>query len=416
MLKLLFFSIIVMVTSFTKKEETDLLEKAKSLLEHKKINEAKKIYIQLAKKGNINAHIFLGDARYNNSEKNKLFHLKEAAKLGHQESLIMVLAILLYNANSLKNAKPKEAYYIYKLAKKANPKIILSSVDNEKEEMILQMCSEVPDLNVDKFIRKYKIKIKSDLPHDEIYNVWELAEQASRKGGRFGTPNPLLTLQLIIRGGRVWDEFTAAVYDFYRYWKENKVVEFDICKYITSGSGGNYCIQREIPRWERRYRHNLNKISTGLTKNQIKQLNLTFSLCREYLKLKAWQEEGHDGSGYIQWIEESIHKQINTFFINLEKIKNGFIPESVPSLKKSKIKLKQVYNQILKLVKNHRVRGHFSIEEVDIIEVQKAWIIYNDQMSKLCSSISKEKNIDFWKSWLTASRIESLNEIKNLVD
>ena len=75
------------------------------------------------------------------------------------------------------------------------------------------------------------------------YDIWELAEEAS-KGGRFGKPDPELVFNLVMRGGSVPDEFESAVNEVYHNWKNGIVMQFCICDHVVSDVGIGYCSVR----------------------------------------------------------------------------------------------------------------------------------------------------------------------------
>ncbi len=183
----------------------------------------------------------MADVAYKNNERKKAKQLYlKAAKMGNQDALNYTLDALLFRANSLTKANPELAYEVYKQAKKANPSLKL--YDEKEAVETMKKCVEAGHFDAKSFIKKYHINEKNE--KNSEYFIWELAEEASR-GGRFGKPNPRLVLQLVSRGGSVPFELEDAVKKTYSNWKLNKIVEFKICDFISSGMGATYCANRE---------------------------------------------------------------------------------------------------------------------------------------------------------------------------
>lgn len=231
----LFILIFFSLTFCFAKNEISLLSKANKLYEAGKKIQAKKIYEDIAKQGEAQAHFALA-YKYVLTKKQTIYHFTQAAIKGHEKALAYALDYLLFRANSLELADPKKALEIYKEAKKNNPNLKL--YDEKDKLKTLKLAAKSNNFDAKAFIKKYKIKDTNSSP----YYIWELAQEAS-KNGRFGKANPKLVFDLVVRGGNVPAEYEAAVKDTYNNW-QNGIAKFDLCKFITSGMGMGYCSYR----------------------------------------------------------------------------------------------------------------------------------------------------------------------------
>jgi hypothetical protein len=183
----------------------------------------------------------------------------------------------------------------------------------------IQKAMEPGPFDAANFIKRYRITEKE---LKDKYGVWKLAEEASR-GGRFGSPDPKLVLQLVSRGGAVPAELIGAVGDTYQNWKDNKVAEFNICDYVTSGMGQAYCSAIDIKEADKRFLVEIKELSPKLKNNGGSLLPDAFKLASQFIEEKAWKEEGSDGSGYVAWANETVIKQKTDYLDLVEKINNG---------------------------------------------------------------------------------------------
>ena len=228
---------IVSAESFGQEYEEYLLE-ANKIYESGDKEAARRLYLKAANKGSAEAHFEIA-YKYIVTSEESIYHLSEAAKKGHGRALGYALEKLLFRANSLRQADPQGALSLYYQAKKANPNINI--YDEANKLKIMKMCAEPKEFDVEKFMKEYGVEDEDgEYP---FYDVWELAEEASR-GGRFGEPDPELVFNLVIRGSWVPAEMKYAVEEFYNYWKSDIVKEFDVCDYITSRGGISYCASK----------------------------------------------------------------------------------------------------------------------------------------------------------------------------
>ena len=221
------------------------LNQADSLFKVKEVSEsltnlkAKEYYQKAYELGSADAAFKLTYRFIIKDQNIKINFLEFATKKGHSKATENLFETMFSRAETIWLAEPRRMSKIYKRAKEVNP--YLSFYGKESLEKILKIFPQVPEFDVKKFIKKYKIVNSKSLGG---YGVLELAEEAS-KNGRFGKANMLLTLQLIIRGGSVPAEYYGMVFDYYEYWQNNKIVEFDICNYASSKLGIGYCTHRE---------------------------------------------------------------------------------------------------------------------------------------------------------------------------
>ncbi len=221
---------------------------------------------------------------------------------------------LLFRANSLTNANPQKALELYEMAKKKNPSMEL--FDEEYKLDVMKKCAEAGPFDGEKFIQRYHLQNDANFS-DGFYYIWELAEEAS-KGGRFGKPDPKLIFQLISRGGWVPAELEHAVTEFYDYWKKGVVKEFNICDHVTSGYGQNYCSERAERVAIKDYWTELESIIKAVNEKAKMFVEPASHAATAFIEDKAWNEEGHGGTGYIASARDSIYEQRKNFLSTIK--------------------------------------------------------------------------------------------------
>jgi uncharacterized protein YecT (DUF1311 family) len=387
------------------------LQKAEASYQAGEKEKAKEAYLKAAELGSAEAHFAIA-YRFNVTEEESIFHYSEAAKLGHGEALGYALDALLFRANSLFLADPQKALELYERAKKKNPSLDL--YDEEAKLEVMKKCVEAGPFDAEEFIRRYQLEEGTNT-HGGYYQVWEWAEEAS-KGGRFGKPDPHLVFQLIARGGCVPAELELAVNEFYDYWKNGVVKEFNICRYVTSGLGQGYCSDRALNKTDQEHQTELRSIVDSVGENAKKLAEPAFLAAEEFITEKAWNEEGHGGSGVRAWVQTSIIDQKAEFLSTLKKIRDGFVPQEVKDLALSDKDLNETYSSILKKLAAHPIEGVnvLRVDPESVRNVQRLWIPYRDRSSALYARLSPARSEDFWKSWLTQVRIDQLKKILEL--
>lgn len=231
----------------------ELLKEAESALALGNEEAAKSLFQKVADLGSGEAHYALA-YKFAHSAEERAYHFSEAAKQGIQEALDPALDSLFFQAENLKIANPRKALGVYELAVKANP--ALSSWRNID---VIRMCIEPGEFDGNIFMDTYGIE-----EDQSGYSVWELAEEAAN-GGRFGEPNAELVLHLVCRGGVVPFETELAVSHAYNQWRNHETPRFDLCNFVSSRFGLNYCSGRR----DRVIEERLSQLSYPAVKNRI---------------------------------------------------------------------------------------------------------------------------------------------------
>lgn len=330
----------------------------------------------------------------------------EAAKLGNSDSLIEVMRALYLSPSEHNNLNPQKAIEVYEQAKKANPNIIM--YDQEYDELILKtikMTLEAGPLDIDAFCNKYNLISKCQ----KAYGYWSIAEEAS-KGGRFGSPDMKLTLQLVSYGGHAQAELISAVNEVYNNWKNKEVKEFIYCNHISSGYGMGYCMAKKDEEDELVRNKRLSDIRKKLSSKSYNLIDNAYALAIKFIESKVEYEEGHDGTAIAANVIESEMEQKNQYLEFIEMVQSGYKPLPKSSFIKADRMMNIVYKKVMENVKKNsdsRILPQF--DEVQL--VQRLWIDYRDATVNLLMAINPKIDADVWKSWLTEIRVEQLKEI-----
>jgi len=369
---------------------------------------ARKLYQQAAAMDNADGHFNLA-YRFELDREKSVFHFSAAARKGHAEALDQCLDLLFFRAVNLSFADPQRAMEIYETAKMNNPTAEI--FEEDRKVHTLKKCLEAGPFDKDRFLSQYRIK-QSDL--EQPYDVWELAEEASR-GGRFGTPNPQLILQLISRGGFVPAELESAVDSAYQNWKANKVFEFNICDFISSGFGMGYCAYRKQELEDIENKARVFKLSKQLENNAGEILQGAYNVASKYFETKAWNEELNGGSGYAAWTVYSIMSQKNNYLNLIEKIRSSNL-DSIQALGDSSIVLNQLYQSIVDTLKKGPITDFNAEVNLEGFQsVQKQWMKYRDSSAYLFSLIAPAVKKQQWINWLTVVRIKELRDLSDRI-
>jgi len=370
---------------------------------------AKALYSKAADKGSPEAHFSLA-YKYRVTSEESIYHYSEAAKKGHGKALGYALEKLLFRANSLKIADPQGALSLYYKAKKANPDLDLYDEENKLKTM--KKCAEIKGFDVDTFMKKYGVNDEDD--EFPFYDVWELAEEASRDG-RFGEPDPELVFNLVIRGSWVPAELEYAVEETYKNWKNGEVKEFNICDYVTSGAGMGYCMSRADSEDKKDREAQLVDLEEKLNKNASPLLREAYASAVKFIEKKAVCEEGHDGTGRAAWMISSEMKQKNAYLKLIADVQGGFKPTPANSFDKADELLNKTYKETIKGLEAKKDDTLFPLPSVDELrEIQRLWIPYRDASVKLFAILNPSVDEAMWKSWLTEIREKQLKDILSL--
>ena len=386
--------------------ELDLVTQAQQLYEAGDTKQAQILFTQATEQGNAEAHFRLA-YQYTLTDEESVYHLQQAAANGHQEALKYYLDKVFFRAGSIRMSDPKSALETYYQAKQKNPS--LSLYDEQEKVQVLTYAAEVPERDPDVFFKTYQVEDEDgDWP---FYDVWELAEQASKEGSQFGKPDPELVFWLITRGGDVPAELSFAVTDYYKHWKNDQVVPFNLCHYVTSGAGVGYCADRDAVEQEKRRQTELSVLTEKLPGESLALLNLAYKEMEDFVTLKAQQEEMHGGTGRTAWIIDSIQSQKDLYLSTLDKAIQGDIETVSTSLSETDSQLNATYKKIMSALK--LPSEDYAIPKPqadDVREVQRQWIKHRDATCRLIASVEpqlKERCLN----WITAQREQELQGI-----
>lgn len=404
-LKTFFIVFFIISNSVLCQISQDYLSMANKAYDSGNIDKAKELYTKAAAMNNPDAHYALA-YKYVVTPEESIFHFSEAAKMGHSEAVAEMFDALLFRANSLSLANPEKAYEIYKQAKSHNPS--LSFFNEEGDVTTVKKCIEAGSLDKKKFVEQYNIK---EIELNDAYSIWELAAEASR-GGRFGHPNTKLVLQLVCRGSSVPAELEFAVDSVYGNWKTNKNFEFNVCDYVSSGSGLSYCSAKAEEEVNKEYLNRIKELASKLKNNAGDLLMHTFSVAGNFIEAKAWKEELHGGSGYAAWTRESIMQQKSEYLDLVEKINEGIKSDTLSKSNDSDRKLNETYQRIITRLKKKPITDfNASVDDKGVRAVQRLWITHRDNSAVLFHQIDPSISEMVWKNWLTEIRRKELNQI-----
>lgn len=407
----IFFLSTFLISSVCKADNPSSdLQKAHVLFDKGEQEKAKKIYSKLAEQGDPEGHFALV-YRYSLTLSQQNFHLKEAAKEGHQEALYYILENLVFRANDLFEADPIEALELYKKAKQKNVRI------NPKQMGIntINQCIEMGagDFDAESFLEKNGLKEKyqnHQKNNGNPYYIWSLAEKAQK--GELGDNPNRLTAQLVCRGAFVPAELEAAVNHIYSQYKKSEQMTFDICDHITSGYGGAFCSNRDLEKQDKLRKSKLTDLSKKLAATKKKKLFETYELAGKFYVVKADLEEYHAGSGRGGFAIASINDHKKKFIEDLNKVISGDVDPTALDLKNLDKELNKKYKQVQNFLKREPITDiNLRITDQDVKEVQRHWIKYRDSKAELYSSLSKDPNKTKWKAYITKERIQQLDNI-----
>lgn len=336
--------------------------------------------------------------------------LRNAALNGQEDEMKYFLETTVFCAGSFTHSNPQDALFVYKEFLKANN---ISEEDRKKEIDFLSRCAEIPPLDARQFCEKYGLLYEYEDIKNEPYYVWQLAEEASREGGRFGSPDPLLVLQLIIAGGQVHMEFEYAFNDFYEYYKNNEVHEFKIDNYVTSGYGINFCTVRRQGGIDESIDGRVNNLKMSLRVEDRELFQQAIQAYFAFVDTKIWNEEGHDGSGWLTWAYDSANGQKEELLDYLERLPaSPTISSDAAELSDLILQLDELKEQRNALIGDGRIHGrHFTITLDDILETDALWQTYIDSMIAFIDrQYGSETSLEM-TGWIYQNRIEDIQNV-----
>jgi hypothetical protein len=382
---------------------------ANALYEAGKKDEAKVLYQQLAEQGFAEGHFRLAYQYILEGDQGR-DHFIAAARLGHQEALGYALDELLFRANGLRAANPSLAMEVYQQARKANPQLEL--YDEAAKLKTMELCLKAPPFDVDAFMAKYGIEDEDD--EYPFYDVWELAEEASH-GGRFGTPDPGLVFNLVIRGGLVPAEFQFAVEETHANYVQGVIRPFDICDYASSGIGVGYCAGRAYRVSEKERLSRVDQVAARHPNIHSGCIRLTYTAFSQFIDFKTDYEEGHGGSGRSAWILDSEVEQKDAFLDRLESLLSGTVPSVTNEAEAVRSELVETLQQTLELLDAQAEPREYVPSAEQVMTVHRQWHNYVEIMGHLMLQIHPSVDESFWKTWLAGQRMEQLKAVQQLV-
>ena len=392
-------------------EVDELLVQGNVCYEAGRKEEAKELYQKAADLGSVEGHFRLA-YQYVLPRNESIAHYVAAARKGHEEALGYVLEELLFRGESLRNTDPAEAMAVYKAAKKVNPDIQL--YNEAMKVKIMTFCLKAPDFDSVEFLSKYGVEDDDD--EYPFYDVWELAEEASR-GGRFGTPDPGLVFNLVIRGGNVPAEFEYAIEDVYSNYVNGVVREFNISKYVTSGIGVSHCAMRSNERVEKKRVLLVQQLADNQPEINPSCFQLAYDASVRFIEIKARWEEGHGGSGRGAWILNSEMDQKADFLSTLESFQGGLVPVSSEGIQQLDKQLIEITRRVIILLGEEEEPDPIlpTVMQIEILDLQ--WKSMVDAVTHLLLQINPEVDEEVWKCWLTTQRIGQLDSvIQRIID
>ncbi|MCE0760984.1 hypothetical protein LWH94_17530 [Marinobacter sp. G11] len=373
---------------------------------------AKNTYLIASYLGSPRAHFKLA-YRFVLPPHKKEYHLEQAALAGHEKALELYLDHTFYRAGSIKQANPHKAAAVYGRALRSNPAIKFRFRDPEET---LELAWNQKPRDKEKFFSQYNVQDEDgEWP---FYDVWELAEKASRPSEIFGEPDPALVFWLITHGGHVPAETETAVQTYYQRWKSGGSIEFDICDYVTSGDGATFCSQREKEERNSELTADLQDLSDSLSSTQSGRLRNAYEEAEKFITLKVQGEEMHSGTARFALMNASKSRQLNDFIALASDIINQEIEGTTSGLAEEDEKLNKLYSELLLLIaENQHVRIGVNTSMVSteaFRNTQRQWMRYRDSLDAFFQSIDGN-NGDVVHALLTSNRNEELATLKESV-
>ncbi len=398
-------------------EPEDLAAQANKDFVSGKSEAAKALYLKAAAMGSADAHYWFA-MRFPLTHKERIHHFSEAAKRGHAQALNAALDLLLFQANSLTQADPQAALDLYNEVKKANPDL-KNGFYGEQGVRVMKMCAEAKGFDGRQFMKKYNTKETGQdagVGPLQSYYIWELAEEAS-KGGRFGRPDPELVFNLVIRGGRVPAEFMSAVEEAYGNWKKGRAKEFDLCRFVTSGYGMNYCALRKADDGQGEENAKSSALRAKLPKKARPLFDKAEGAAEKFFEERAENEEGYGcGSAHIAMVLSSKEEQMEEFVTLTKKVlRKKFIPSPKATLQAADEKLNTIYRDVMEALRKAKDNCACIPTGDEIKSGQRRWIAYRDAATRLFTTINPATNETTWKTWFTAQRCEQLESVREMI-
>ena len=387
-----------------------IIEKAERAYAAGQKNKARELFEQAAEYHSGEASYALA-TRFALAPQQAFTHYMNAARLGHQKALDVVLDRLFYNAESVQASDPTMALRIVQSALRFNPDVI-----SDSKASILSRCAEAGKFSLPAFLSKYDLTQQYEESRGLEYFVWELAEEASR-GGRFRSEDDSLTLQLVCRGGWAIAETEDAVETVHEQWKAGKLRPFNTCDHITSGYGAGYCAMRLDQAAEKERLARLEHLKPHLSPSNFIELQKAYGVAKSFIETKAETEEFHAGSGRSAWVQASITNQLDAFIGLLNLVVDKQVPALKTDYRSADKALNTAYQNVIGELRTQPYEDfNLHVTAEDVRKVQRQWISYRDQLSRFFHTINPDVSIEQWKSLLTLMRTAQLDKLSDYID
>ncbi|MEK9673424.1 MAG: lysozyme inhibitor LprI family protein [Rhodospirillaceae bacterium] len=387
------------------RQVTKLLEEAGAAFSRGEKESSKALFQQAAELGSRDAHFALA-YKFVLPRELKVFHFALAAEQGHLEALKFALDALFFRAGDIRIGSPERALDIYRLALNVDPKLRVPYRNIDA----IRKCIDPGTFDGAQFLKTHGLSQEHD-DNRRVYYVWSLAEEAAR-GGRFGKPNPALVLHLVCRGGEVPAETEGAVKAVHAKWKEGKLPSFNLCDYVTSGMGMNYCSSRAKAAENEKLDLKLSPLIDKIGRSAEGALRNAYKAATGFYEKKAAHEEGHGGTGYLTWQINSVSNHQNEFLALVERVSEGFVPEVAVDFSTSDRHLNSAYQALLQQLNENPISGfNYAINADGVRAAQRLWVPYRDAFVQLLADVSPAVSEKTWLTWLTEVRTEQLRRV-----
>jgi hypothetical protein len=371
---------------------------------------AKKYYLQASKYGAADAHFFLY-YRYNVPPAQTLYHLEQAAWLGHGEAIGALFEKRFTRPENLFIGDPYAALWLY-LRHRKDGKL------KSKSEYFstLEKCVEVGPLEAKGFLIRIDEIDEFRASLDKIYTGWQLAERAA--AGEFSAAaDPRLALQIVCRSAEVPRELISAVDFLHEQWKADTPAPFNLCNHITSAMGGGFCGARATRLAERGFELRLRELQGKLSEPDQEQLDVAVTTGFAYIEQKADTEELHGGSGRSGWVHSSIRSQKNlmlAFFADVVALKT---PRAFPDYDEVMLDLDFFRQQIMAaLTKEAFSSFNTHLDVADVNKTQQKWEEYVTAAASFLHASDPSVSVTQWRAYLANERLQHLRELYGMLE
>ena len=401
---------------------------ANTLYAFNRMDEAKALYLTLAKKGSAEAYYCLGYKFEWDKGDRQLNYLITAANKGHAKALEACINSLFYHRRDF-TRDPVKALALYQAVKTAHPNLKLTFEAygwqwNDEDDMLktLEIAASIPRMDTIALFKTFKFD-KTSMVSDywTQYSIWELAERVSKHDSEEGVSSEEI-LQMVIQGGGEYFEINTQIQNYYTKMKlTDELVEFNICptksEFIQGHNQGyEYCLLREELELKKQTKTFLTK-EVDVMKLDAILSERALSSFEEYLTLKLREEDQRTCSGdFYEILIQNAIRQRQTYLNLLKDLNKQKRPKLEKTLEENDKELNQIYRVIVTTLNEKEVGcNRFVMRANDIREIQLLWIKYRDENANLFEQMSSETN-RFWRNYLTAKRVESLTNLKEFID